>query len=34
MSADKRKAAANTWQLRNGGGVAFLASFLSSAFGS
>jgi hypothetical protein len=26
--------AANTWQLRNGGGVAFLSSFLSSAFGS
>ena len=24
----------NTWQLRNGGGVAFLSSFLSSAFGS
>jgi hypothetical protein len=24
----------NMWQLRNGGGVAFLSSFISSAFGS
>ena len=24
----------NKWQLRNGGGLAFLSSFLSSAFGS